>query len=669
MRSSRCPMKEADDDGPPRGLLIGIGAADWRLIHPLVDAGRMPNLAALIDDGAIGNLYAPQPINSTLAWTTIITGRSADEHNVLGPVKPGAGARGIRPVLSSDLDIAPFWSTLARSGLAVAALNWPVSHPAISRGALIVSDGFADPAGDDFAAWPVAPCSVSDQSLIPALRELRLHPSEVTGDMLLPLVPAAGSIDQQTDARLALVRDAVARTATVHGAATWVAEHRQWDLLAVRYDLLERLCRRFLQYMPPRMPHITEADFEIYHGVIDAAHEFLDMMLGRLIALAGPNTRVMIVSNHGLLSGKARPSRAAGMSIADHFAPRELGVMVAHGPGIRADELVFGATLLDVAPTVAALLGRDFAGALSGRVLADLFAEAPACPATLTPGAAPFAPVGGDGPDDAWCLGRLADLARWGEIRGPITSAEVAREGVQISDWLTLARIRLGRRDFAAALALLDRVFDFAPEQLDARLLQVQCLLGLDNLARCQEAIDDLRLGYVETPFLDYLQGRVCQRRGEDEAAHHYFDKAEASGIGGRRLLDRIAAARLTARDYDAAQRAFERALELDPDDANARTGLGSALAEQGRHAEAVEQLQRSLAALRLQPRAYWLLARSQAAMGDLRRAAKTLETCLGLWPQWQPARRARDRITAAIVQGVACVAIAEMEKVAESEP
>ena len=39
------------DPAQPRAVVIGIDSADWRLIDPLIDAGRMPNLAALRERG------------------------------------------------------------------------------------------------------------------------------------------------------------------------------------------------------------------------------------------------------------------------------------------------------------------------------------------------------------------------------------------------------------------------------------------------------------------------------------------------------------------------------------------------------------------------------------------------------------------------------------------
>ena len=34
-------------------LLIGWDAADWKVIHPLLDAGKMPNLQRLIENGVM----------------------------------------------------------------------------------------------------------------------------------------------------------------------------------------------------------------------------------------------------------------------------------------------------------------------------------------------------------------------------------------------------------------------------------------------------------------------------------------------------------------------------------------------------------------------------------------------------------------------------------------
>ena len=108
-----------------------------------------------------------------------------------------------------------------------------------------------------------------------------------------------------------------------------------------------------MPFHPPRLPEISQRDFEIYGEVMTGIYRFHDLMLGRLVDLAGPGAHVMIISDHGFESGERRPR--GPVEPAKWHRPQ--GVLVLQGPGIRRDERIEGATLLDVAPTVLTLLG------------------------------------------------------------------------------------------------------------------------------------------------------------------------------------------------------------------------------------------------------------------------------------------------------------------------
>ena len=56
-----------------RVLLIGWDAADWKVMSPLLDAGKMPALASLIERGVMGNLATLEPPFSPMLWTSIAT--------------------------------------------------------------------------------------------------------------------------------------------------------------------------------------------------------------------------------------------------------------------------------------------------------------------------------------------------------------------------------------------------------------------------------------------------------------------------------------------------------------------------------------------------------------------------------------------------------------------
>ena len=72
-------------------LLIGWDGADWKVIHPLMDEGRMPALKIMVEQGTIANLATLRPVLSPMLWTSIATGMRPFKHGVLGFTKSLAG--------------------------------------------------------------------------------------------------------------------------------------------------------------------------------------------------------------------------------------------------------------------------------------------------------------------------------------------------------------------------------------------------------------------------------------------------------------------------------------------------------------------------------------------------------------------------------------------------
>ena len=86
---------------PRKILLVGWDAADWQFALPLLEAGSLPALASLVERGVMGNIATLQPALSPMLWTSIATGKLADQHGVLGFLEPDRlnSAAGVRPRL------------------------------------------------------------------------------------------------------------------------------------------------------------------------------------------------------------------------------------------------------------------------------------------------------------------------------------------------------------------------------------------------------------------------------------------------------------------------------------------------------------------------------------------------------------------------------------------
>ena len=120
--------------------------------------------------------------------------------------------------------------------------------------------------------------------------QFKVFPNEITGDLLLPFAPKAAEVDQEEDGRLESLAKLVSETATTQAVATAMMELEPWDFMAVYFTGIDHFSHGFMHYHPPRIPNVPEKDFELFKDVVVGAYRFHDMILDRLLQLAGPET-------------------------------------------------------------------------------------------------------------------------------------------------------------------------------------------------------------------------------------------------------------------------------------------------------------------------------------------------------------------------------------------
>ncbi len=63
-------------------LLVGLDGATFDIIRPLVDEGRLQNLARILEQGASGGLQSSMPPITPTAWTTVSTEKYPGKHGI-----------------------------------------------------------------------------------------------------------------------------------------------------------------------------------------------------------------------------------------------------------------------------------------------------------------------------------------------------------------------------------------------------------------------------------------------------------------------------------------------------------------------------------------------------------------------------------------------------------
>ena len=136
-----------------RVLLIGWDGADWRILDPLLEAGALPNLQALIDRGAKGVLKSTIPTHSWSAWPSFLTGVEPDDHDVWDILEhdpPGADKH--LPVTYRSIKERTFLRDLTLADKEQLMVNVPLSFPPPEIKGRLIAGGVL-PKGKPFT-WP-----------------------------------------------------------------------------------------------------------------------------------------------------------------------------------------------------------------------------------------------------------------------------------------------------------------------------------------------------------------------------------------------------------------------------------------------------------------------------------------------------------------------------------
>lgn len=657
-------------------LLIGWDAADWKIINPLLDQGLMPTLDDFVNQGVMGNLATLRPILSPMLWNSIATGKRPDKHGILGFMEPDPQTGGVRPVTSTSRKVKAIWNILTQRGYKTHVIGWFAGHPAEPINGIAVSDLYPYATAPIEKEWPLPARAVHPESLRAACAELRMHPAEVSEAAIVPWIPRAAEIDQEKDKGLQMFAKILAENCSIHNAATWILRNEPWDFLAVYYNGIDHFCHGFMHYHPPRMDGVPNEKFEIYKDVVNGAYRFHDMMLETLLELAGPDTTVILVSDHGFHSDHLRPRGIPAEPAGPAVQHRPFGIVAMKGPHLKQDERIYGATLLDITPTILTLFGLPIGEDMDGRVLVQAFEQSPSIgriasweeeagecgmhPADLRM-------------DPAAAQAVLQQFVALGYIQPPSEDQAKAAEAALREQQYNLARVYLDSRRHAEAEPILTELTKKWPDQLRFVQHLAQCYRAMGRREEAKTLLRQL-INYQPTsptqekqeaqrdaeesaegvaspeatvqqqpqsrPWADLLMGIIHFEEGDLDAALACLLKAEQADPHLPDLHLRIGDTYLRQRRIEDADRAFQRALEIDGDSPEAHLGLGIVRLRQRRNEEAAEQTLLAVGLQHFLPLGHFYLGAALARLGQRERSALAFETSLSMLPGLLAAHR-----------------------------
>src|SRR3989304_4994575 len=128
-------------------VLIGLDGGTYRVLNPLMEEGRLPNIARLIKGGAHGTLLSTIPPVTAPAWTSFLTGKNPGKHGIFNFLRKVANNYTTtffnwkESELNNALDIKArmLWEIAGVSGKLVGMVNVPMTYPPLPINGFMVS--------------------------------------------------------------------------------------------------------------------------------------------------------------------------------------------------------------------------------------------------------------------------------------------------------------------------------------------------------------------------------------------------------------------------------------------------------------------------------------------------------------------------------------------------
>ena len=297
---------------------------------------------------------------------------------------------------------------------------------------------------------------------------LRVTTESLFPEDLVAFIPRLAEIDLKKDDRPLKLARRLARVASVQAIATALIQSEPWDLMGVYYDAVDQFGHEFMPYHPPRMNGVSERDFELYQEVMRGCYRFHDMMLHALLQYVDAGTTVILISDHGYECGHRRPPLEPGQKDPEG-CHRPFGVVCLKGPNIRKNDRLYGASILDVTPTILTLLNLPIGYDMDGRPWLEAF-EKPVKPERIFS----WEGIGNDKAglhaehsrqDPAEAAQAVAQLVELGYIAAPSDDVRKTVRETILCNKINLIRALLGTAHEADALPLLKELTAENPAQ------------------------------------------------------------------------------------------------------------------------------------------------------------------------------------------------------------
>lgn len=256
-------------------IVIGMDGAPFELIDRWSKSGDLPNLARLINSGSFSILRSTIPVHSPTAWASYITGLNPGQHGVFDFVRREKDSYNLRVIRADQFAGASLWRLLSEHGRSVGIMNVPMTYPPEPVNGFLLS-GLGTP---DYVPFSY-----------PEHMSAELNEQGYRVNKKFFFTP-----DRQDE----WLEDIHAITDIRGESAVRLMKEKPWDFFMVVFRNSDEICHFYWHHMDETHPeHDPQAPVRYKTAILDLYRQ-IDHWIGEIVAAAGPECNVVIMSDHG----------------------------------------------------------------------------------------------------------------------------------------------------------------------------------------------------------------------------------------------------------------------------------------------------------------------------------------------------------------------------------
>jgi predicted AlkP superfamily phosphohydrolase/phosphomutase len=247
-----------------RVVIIGLDGVPYELLKDFTEREIMPNTKQLISKGTFRKMQSSIPEVSSVAWSSIITGKNPAEHGIFGFTDFPANTYRLSFPNFSCLKAVPFWESDVKNRHII--INVPSTYPARKLNGVLIS-GFVAP-NFEKAVYP--------DSMVPSLKNMDYKIDADSDKARQSLELFLRDLNRTNEARISVYK------------YLW---NQDWKTFMLVFTGTDRLMH-FLWDAYEDKSHSFKREFEDYFRKIDE-------VIGEIISKIDDQDDFIMLSDHG----------------------------------------------------------------------------------------------------------------------------------------------------------------------------------------------------------------------------------------------------------------------------------------------------------------------------------------------------------------------------------